>query len=104
MVVICVGGGVIAVAVRVAASVFRVVRNSSMFGVSVVLTIAGVGMAVRGERVRDGLGSESLWYLRASDNATVRDRSFYNLTCRLVINRESNASSEYRFFSFKICE
>lgn len=80
MVVICIGRGMIAVAVRVAASVFRVVRSSSMFGVSVVLTIAGVGMAVRGERVRDGLGSESLWYLSASDNATVTERAFHNLT------------------------
>ena len=44
---------------------------SRSLGGSIVPTIAGVGVAVSGERVRDGLGSESLWYRIASDNAAI---------------------------------
>ena len=55
--------------VRVATGVLRAVRMSRFLGDSIVLAIAGIGAAVRGERVRDGLGSESRWYCIDSDNA-----------------------------------
>ena len=57
------------VTVTVAVGVLRVVRMSRFFGDSIVRTIAGIGAAVSGDRVRDGLGSESHWYCIASDNA-----------------------------------
>lgn len=102
---------VISVTVRVATGALRVVRMSGFFGDSIVRAIAGIGAAVSGERIRDGLGSESRWYCIASDNAansfTVQlNKSFQKFNSSVHFDSEFHAhtSSEDRVFAFKILE
>ena len=81
------------------------VQMSRWFGVSIVLTIAGVPVAASGEGVRDGLGSESLRYDIASDNAAILNITLVNGSSLLdAIYTETHSSSEDRFFSIKILE
>ena len=88
-----------------AASDFGVVLRSSICGDSLVSSIAGIGVTVSGERVRDRLRSESLWYFIASDNATIVYRSFSDGAIGVAsVDSDNHTSSENRFFSFEILE
>ena len=58
-----------------------------------------------GERVRDRLGSESLWHLIASDSAAILDRSFSDGAISVAsVDSANHTSSDDRFLSFKILE
>ena len=94
---------VVSVTVRVAVGVLRL-RTSRFFGDSIVRAIAGIGAAVSGERVRDGLGSESLRYSIASDNAANSNTELENLSIKSDNKFDVYTSSHDRVFAFKILE